>query len=248
MFFDFGCHGRIRVGQLPAPVVDELESLPGEWLEFDASAGAVVVRHIQPTASPVLPTVAAELVRMLSVISPDLQSEVVGGDLLVHTEGKGQLVRLHVDPGGSLHIQWAHPDYAGAAKRPYTDGHEIGIEPWEQRLNGHVALSVAEPAQAAAELQSLADTFEGLYPEGDFEAVADESAGTVRVDMQDVNLDVRLLVDRLQELAQPRTLTGRVALSSFGEVAPEDLVRLIFDGGGIWLQRPLLWADASGQS
>ena len=47
MFYDTGCYGRIDVGELPADVQRRLAALPGEWLEFDPDADAIVVRHIQ---------------------------------------------------------------------------------------------------------------------------------------------------------------------------------------------------------
>jgi hypothetical protein len=243
MSYTGACHGRIDLGALSPGVRDRLARLPGEWLEYDPSLGGVVVRHVQPTESPVLLCTASELVRFLSEIPFDQQVKVPGGDLFVHLEETGQLVRLRVEAGGTLHIHWAHPDYAGAKKRPY-DGHEIAIEAWEHRLNGSASLTAAEAEAAADALQTLADTFEGLYPEGDFCATAEET-GLVRIDMRDVNLDARLLVDRLEALAAPRTLNGRIDVSSFGDAAPDHIVRLVFENGKTWVQHPLLWSEPS---
>lgn len=242
MFREFGCHGRIMLGEFPDDLSQWLERLPGEWLEYDSSQGAIVVRHIQPSSTPVLPTVTAELVQLLDSIPYELQTEIGGGDLFVHTEEGGRLVRITVEPGGAVSIRWAHPNYAGALKRPF-DGHEVAIEPYEQKLNGAVTFSALDPVAATSELQELADTFEGLYPEGDFLAAADATGGIVRVKMQDVNLDVLQLLNAMQRLATPRTLTGRIAVSSFGESVPEHLLRLLFENGEIWVQRPLLWSE-----
>lgn len=234
------CHGRIELGELPDEVRAKLATLPGDWLEFDPGAGAIVVRHVEPTDAPVLASTASELVRILNDIPYDLQTRIPGGDFFVHTEATGELVRLQVKSGGALSIEWAHPDYEGAARKPYGDGHEITIEPYEQRLNGRVEFVSKEAETAAHELQVLADTFEGLYPEGDFRATADGS--TVRVDMADVNLDVKLLLNRLVLLAEPNTLFGRVDVSSFGDSLPEHLVRILIDTGEVWVQHPLLWS------
>ena len=234
------CHGRIELGELPDEVRARLAALPGDWLEFDADSGAIVVRHVEPTEAPVLASTASELVRMLNDLPFEAQTRIPGGALFVHTEATGELVRLEVKQGGSLTIEWAHPDYRGAARKPYGDGHEIAIEPYEQRLNGQVEFITREADTAANELQVLADTFEGLYPEGDFRAAADGS--TVRVDMADVNLDVKQLLGRLVFLAEPNTLFGRIDVSSFGDSLPEHLVRILIDTGEVWVQHPLLWS------
>jgi hypothetical protein len=236
----FGCHGRVVVGSLPADVAQSLEALPGDWLEYDGTAQAIVVRHVQPTGGAIVPTVVSELVRMLALIPYDLQEQLAGGTLLAHTEDEGRLVRITVAPGGGLHVEWAHPDYAGAEKQPF-DGHEIKIEGYEQRLNGQLTFRSADPQGAASGVQLFADTFEGLYPEGDFRAAADPELGSVTVTMRDVNLDVRVLIEKLRGMADPGSITGRVSLASFREAVPEHLLRLVFEGGEAWVQRPLLW-------
>lgn len=240
MFYESSCHGKVELGGLPREVRKRLARLPGEWLEYDPGSSAIVVRHVEPTNAPVLMTATGELVRMLSEIPHAYQREVPGGTFFVHQEGSGGLVRLRVEHGGALHVEWAHPEYAGAKKRPY-DGHEIGIEAWEQRLNGKVTLRSADATAAAEALQSLVDNFEGLYPEGDFRTSVEEDR--LRLQMEDVNLDARLLVERLDTFARPRTLEGAVEVSSFGDVAPEHLVRIVFERGEAWVQHPLLWSD-----
>jgi len=200
------------------------------------------VRHVQPTEAPVLAAAASELVRILDEIPYDLQTKIPGGDLFVHTEKAEQLIRLRVTSGGALHVQWAHPGYEGALQRPYGDGHEIAIDGWAQRLNGCVELGAASPEAAAETLQDLADTFEGLYPEGDFRAQVDPER-IVRVELRDVNLDARLLIARLQELAEPRSLRGWLDVASFIDAAPEHLARCLFRKGEVWVQHPLLWSD-----
>ncbi len=237
------CHGRVDLGELPSNVRARLASIPGEWLEYDPDSGTALVRHIQPTDAPVLAATASELVRILDEIPYDLQTQIPGGDLFVRTEETEQLVRLRVTAGGALHIRWAHPGYDGAAQRPYSDGHEIAIESFEQRLNGSIELGAADATAAASALQDLADTFEGLYPEGDFRAEAAPSGGTVRVALSEVNLDAVLLIERLQAFAEPRSLRGWLDVSSFEDAAPEHLARVTFKKGEIWIQHPLLWSD-----
>jgi len=240
MSYQSGCHGRVLVGALPDSVQAALLQLPGDWLEYDPSARAIVVRHVQPTDEPVLPAVTVELVRMLSAIPYGRHLDVEGGDLFVHLEETGRLVRLRVERGGSLHVQWARPDYAGAVRRPWTGGREIVIESWDQRLNGTIAFASDDAAEAAVALHDLADTFEGLHPEGDFRATAESDR--VALLLRDVNLDAALLVDAAHRLARPRSLEGRLDVGSFGEFVPEKLVRILFEKGETWVQHPLLWS------
>jgi hypothetical protein len=243
MSYHSECHGRVRLGNLPERVRDRLVSLPGEWLEYDPVSNAIIVSHVEPTESPVLETVASELVQILAEVPFDLHEGIEGGVFFVHREEAGQLVRLRVDGGGALHIQWAHPDYAGSARRPYTGRHEIAIDSWEHRLNGTATFGIAAPATAAERLRDLAAGFEGLYPEGEL-SVGSKDEGTAELVLRDVNLDAALLVEHLLELAEPRTLDGGIEVSSFGEIPPENHVRLTFDAGEVWVQHPLLWADS----
>lgn len=241
MAYQPGCQGRVVVGALPEPVQRALLAIPGDWLEYDPPSRSIVVRHVQPTDDPVLPAVTVELMRILSEIPFDRLADIEGGDLFVHIEDTGRLVRLRVEPGGSLHIQWARPGYAGATKRAWSDGHEIVSEPWNHRLNGEVTLRSSDAAATAADLQELADTYEGLHPEGDFEASAPEGGAEVRVTLKDVNLDGKLLVESLHRLATPRSLEGQLDVGSFREFAPEQLVRIVFEKGETWVQHPMLW-------
>lgn len=244
MFYEEGCHGRVLVGSLPADVAGRLGALPGEWLEFDATLGAIVVRHVQPTAAPTLPTISAELVRMLTEIPVELHRQIEGGDLHVHTEDSPHLVRIRVEPGGALRIDWAHPEFAESRRQPY-DADAIPTEGVYCRLNGAVTLRTRDAAAAARELQRVADTYEGLYPEGDFRAQATAPAGTVKIDMRDVNLDPRLLVEGLRVLADAGSLRGTVEVRSFDDRRPDDRVRIVFQDGSVWLQEPYLFPDAA---
>jgi hypothetical protein len=241
MSYQSGCHGRVVLGPLPADLQRQLAKLPGEWLEYDPQSGAIEIGHVQPSTAPILPTVTVELVRILSEIPHQLQSEIKGGDFFVHTEEPAtQLVRIRVDEGGSMHVQWAHPDYAGAAREPWSDDTTFATPEWEQRLSGTVRFEAEDTAGAAAELQTLADTFEGLYPEGDFEASADGDSVTVL--MADVNLDGGLLTRRLLKVARPGTLNGSFEIGSFADFVPENLARVLFENGEARVQHPLLWS------
>jgi len=240
MFYDTGCYGRVMVGGMPVEVAGNLAALPGEWLEYDPDEGAIVVRHIQPSAGPSLPTIAGELVRILSEIPGALHSRIHGGDLFVHTERALQLVRLRVEPGGAVKIAWAHPDYARARRQPYVRGAEPLADPRVQRLNGRVRFLAEDAAAAAQALEATADSFEGLYPEGECRVSAG-AAGTVETDLADVNLDVDVLMEAVQRLAKPGTVTGQVEVSSFAGEAPERYARFVFDGGQTFIQRPVLW-------
>jgi hypothetical protein len=198
---------------------------------------------VEPTSSRHLPAIVFELVRIFSEIPADLHGSVPGGDLFVHTEDEqGQLVRIRVEPGGVIHIQWAHPDFRQALRRPYSGGKELKIDPEVQRLDGKVTFRSQTPENAAVALQDLTDTFEGLYPEGNCAARA-IGGGKVELRMSEVNLDASRLIDALQELAEPRTLSGHFEVSSFGTVLPESRLRFVFEDGRLWVQHPLLWSE-----
>lgn len=243
MFHDQGCQGRVLIGPLREDVRAQLAKLPGEWLEYDAPTSAIVVRHIQPTAAPCLPTIVSELVRMLSTIPVERHEAIIGGDLFVHTEDSPHMVRLRVEQGGGVRISWAHPRFAGARRQPYTGGAQIPIDAVFCRLSGDVTFRARDPGRAARELQRLADTYEGLYPEGDFEASADRAAGAVRVHMQDANVDVRLLVDHLLARAAAGTATGAIDVSTFDVRFPDERVRVVFEAGQPWLEEPALFDE-----
>jgi hypothetical protein len=181
---------------------------------------------------------------MLSEIPEASRDAIPGGDLFVHTERSAQLVRLRVEAGGALGIEWAHPDYSAARPQLYAGGRLEMVEPRVQRLNGRVSFGTADTALAARALAALADTYEGLYPEGDLVVTADDAKQRVDADVRDLNLDVLLLVEKLQELASPGSLTGGIEVSSFAAVVPEQQLRFLFKDGLTWVQRPVLWRDA----
>jgi hypothetical protein len=198
---------------------------------------------VEPTAARHLPAISFELVRIFSEIPAEFHKEIPGGDLFVHTEEEhGQLVRIRVERGGAIHIQWAHPNFRRALRRPYMGGAELAIEPEVQRIDGTVIFRSQTPENAAVTLQDFSDNFEGLYPEGD--CVARATGGSqVELTMKEVNLDAALLVALLQKLAEPRSLSGGFEVSSFGTVLPERQLRFLFEDGKLWVQHPLLWAQ-----
>lgn len=244
MFYDSGCYGRIELGSVPAEVERRLATLPGEWLEYDADGDAIVVRHVQPTAAPSLPTIAGELVRILSEVPAAQRAAIRGGDLFVHADQAMQLVRLRVEPGGALHVRWAHPDYGAAPRRPYGRGRERLVDSRVQRLNGRVRFAATDAAAAAREIQAVADGYEGLYPEGECRVEAG-GADAVRIDLVDVNLDAEVLVEHLERVARPGSLEGCVEVASFADEAPERFARFVFEGGTTYIQRPTLWDSDS---
>jgi len=137
MFYDQGCVGRVELGPIPQEVADRLASIPGEWLEFDTPTGSVVVRHVEPTSAKHLPTIAFELIRIFSEVPAEFHNRIPGGDLFVHTEDeRGQLVRIRVETGGTIHFQWAHPDFQRALRRPYAGGSSFPSTP---RFNASTA-------------------------------------------------------------------------------------------------------------
>ncbi len=243
MFYDQGCVGRVELGPIPEGLAERLAAIPGEWLEFDPGTGSVVVRHVEPTSTHHLPAIAFELIRIFSEVPAELHGEIPGGDLFVHTEDEhGHLVRIRVEPGGVIHFQWAHPDFRRSLRRPYMGGRELTIDPEVQRLDGTVSFRSQTPESAAVALQDLADTYEGLYPEGDCVARAAGGSG-VELTMNEVNLDASALIDLLREVADPRSLSGQFEVTAFGTVLPESRLRFVFEDGRLWVQHPLLWSE-----
>jgi hypothetical protein len=245
MFYDQGCFGRVDLGDLPQEVADRLAKIPGEWLEYDPPSGAIVVRHVEPSTTHHLPAVACELVRLFAEIPAEFHGKIPGGALFVHTEEEhGQLIRLRVEAGGAIHVRWAHPSFKQATRLPYAGGSEFVVDPEIQRLNGAVSFEARDPEAAVAAVQDLAETFEGLYPAGDCVLRA-PGEGKVELRMEDVNLDATLLIELLQKLAEAGTLSGRFQVSSFGTVIPENQRRVLFEGGEVLVQHPLLWPETS---
>jgi hypothetical protein len=243
MFPDHGCHGEVALGNLPDEVRKDLAELPGEWLEYDPERSVVVKRHAQPSSGPDLPVITGELVQILAVVPPDLHQAIPGGDFFVHTSDTKQFVRLHVQPGGVLELQWAHPDFASASRSPYKGRSDTPLDPYYHRLNGTVTFR-GRDKDAAARVLELADTWEGLYPEGDCKVV--EEGDLTRLELIDLNLDAHLLVDRLLEVAETKTLDGGFVVTAFGrEVRPEDSLRVLFDVGEVYVQHPVLWPDTA---
>jgi hypothetical protein len=244
MFYDQGCFGRVDLGDLPEEVSDRLSRVPGEWLEYDTPSGAIVVRHVEPTSAHHLPAIACELVRLFAEIPPEHHGSIPGGAFFVHTEEEhGQLIRLRVEAGGAIHVRWAHPSFKQATRVAYEGGREFVTDPEVHRLNGAVSFQADDPQGAADAVRELADTFEGLYPEGDLISRV-TAQGKVELTMEDVNIDAARLIELLVKLAEEGSLTGRFEVSSFGTVIPEHQRRVLFEGGRVLVQHPLLWPES----
>lgn len=244
MFYDQGCFGRVELGELPKEVSDRLSRVPGEWLEYDPPSGAIVVRHVEPTSPHHLPAIACELVRLFAEIPPEHHARIPGGAFFVHTEEEhGQLIRLRVEAGGAIHVRWAHPSFKQATRVPYEGGAEFVIDPEVQRLNGALSFEADDPHGAADAIQNLAGTFDGLYPEGDLVPRV-TGQGKVELTMDEVNLDAARLIELLRTLAREGSLTGRFEVSAFGTVIPEHQRRVLFEGGKVLVQTPLLWPES----
>ena len=241
MFPDHGCTGEVALDNLPDEIHDRLADLPGEWLEYEPERSVVVKRHAQPSSGPDLPVIAGELVQILAVVPAELHQAIPGGDFFVHDADTRQYVRLHVQPGGVLELQWAHPEYAASSRHAYRGRSETSIDPYYQRLNGRVSLC-GRDADAGARVLELADSWEGLYPGGDCRVVAEGAVTTI--ELCDLNLDAHLLVERLAEVAAEGTLDGGFEVTRFGrDIRPEESLRIVFERGEVWVQHPVLWPE-----
>lgn len=242
MYSDQGCQGEIRLGPVSPDVARRLTEVPGVWLEYEPAQNRVVVRHAQPSSGPKLPQITGELVQLLSVIPASLHAGIEGGELFVHSFETQQFVRIHVERGGVLQIQWADPDFASGDRAEYRGRGETFIEPCVQKLNGWVEFVASDAKRAAAKVTELADTFEGLYPEG--ECKAETNDGRVRVTMQNLNLDSHALIETLGTVAEKKSLNGAFTVSSFGEATPDGELRISFENGIPYAQHPVLWPSA----
>jgi hypothetical protein len=241
MYADHGCRGEIRLGTMPPEIAERLASVPGVWLEYEATKCRIVVRHAQPSSGPALPLITGELVQLLSVIPTQLHAGVEGGDLFVHTHDTQQFVRIHVEEGGVLRLQWARPDFGRGERTAYRGRCETIIDPCVQKLDGEVEFRAEDPRRAAASVMKLAGTFEGLYPEGQCEAVAKDDR--VKVSMQALNLDSHALIEMLDEVATEKSLAGAFTVSTFGEALPDGELRIVFEDGTAFAQHPVLWPE-----
>lgn len=242
MFSDHGCHGEVALGTLPDEIIERLNALPGEWLEYELETRRVVVRHAQPSSGPDLPVIVGELVQMLAVIPSKFHVEITGGDFFVHTYDTRQFVRLHVEKGGVLRVQWAQPDFAQGAMSAWTGDGDIAIDPPLHRLNGRMAFTSDDAERTAVQVAELADNFEGLYPQGDLKTDVDVETGRVEIVMTELNLDASTLVAFLRDESKPGTLEGRINVTSFGrEAMPELSVRIVAERGDVFLLQPVLW-------
>jgi hypothetical protein len=246
-----GCVGRIHLGELSDETRKRLEEVDASWLEFAGNPPSLVVRHVQPSDTPILPNVGGELLDFLGRVGEDERAAVPGGALYCLDEESGQYVRLRVASGGGLSVCWARPDYSRARWQPFAGERVPVVFDAYQRLNGKVKFSGAP--DAADKIRAAADQSAGLYPEGEFEIRVEGSQ--VEISLRDVNSSVLKLLAALREAADPvASLEGEIDVSSFRPGDLEDYCRFVMKDGEVWLVRPSLWSEvpedqaAPGQS
>lgn len=235
-----GCVGRINLGELAEETRKELETVEATWLEFAGNPPSLVVRHVQPSDTPILPNVGGELLNFLGRLTEDERAAVPGGSLYCLDEENGQYVRLKVSSGGPLSVSWARPDYSRARWQPYGGERAPVVFEAYQRLNGRVKFSGAP--EAADKIRAAAERSNGLYPEGEFETRVE--GGQVEISLRDVNSSVLDLLLALREAANPAaSLEGEIDVSSFRPGDLEDYCRFVMKDGEVWLVRPSLWSE-----
>jgi len=233
----FECSGEVALGELAVESRERLVAFAGEWLEFDAGAGRIVVRHVQPGGAPALSAVPAELIAMLETLAPGERERLRGGALVVR-DRSGILLRLVVEPG-EVRIQWPHEDWSHATEVP-LDQALAQIEAVSARISGTLRFEAA--AGARAKLVDFIETFEGLYPDGDLRL--DRDGSTVRVELRGVNVGPEELLAKLRELAEPpASLEGDLKVGSFSAHALEREFRLQLRAGEARAERPSLWRE-----
>lgn len=238
-----GCIGRVNLGLLSEETRRNLERFRGNWLDFIAEPASLVVRHVQPTDTPVVPSVAAELLECLGRLT-DAERARAGGTLYCLDEEDGQYVRLKVS-GGILTATWAQPDYSRARRVPYRGEHvPVVFEPY-QRLNGAVRLCAS--AEGFARIRRAIERSTGLYPEGDLDQRSVDDK--IEINFRNVNASVLALLAALKDAAQPLdSLEGEIDVSSFRPGDLEDYCRFVIRDGEVWLLRPALWNEAEEEA
>jgi hypothetical protein len=234
----YECGGEIAVGELSPATRERLAQLGGEWLEYDAPAGRVVVRHVQPGGAPALQAVPAEAIAILEALAPEERERVRGGTLVVR-DRTGVALRLVID-AGEVRIQWPREDWTHAVEVPVALA--LGaVEPTSARVSG--ALRFSAPPGARARLVEFVERFEGLYPDGDLRL--DRDGAEVRVELCGINVGPRELLAELRGLAQPpQSLAGALEIGSFVPNALERDFRLTIAAGEARAERPALWREA----
>jgi hypothetical protein len=240
-----GCIGRVNLGLLGGETRRRLEHFQGSWLDFVAEPASLVVRHVQPTDTPVVPNVAGELLECLGRLTDAERERAAGGSLYCLDEEDGQYVRLKVSPGGVLTVAWAQPDYAHARSAPYRGEHvPVVFEPY-QRLNGAVRLRAE--AEGLARIHRVVERSAGLYPEGELDQRPVDDK--VEINFRNVNASVLALLAALRETAHPASsLEGEIDVSSFRAGDLEDYCRFVMREGEVWLLRPALWSEPEEDS
>jgi len=236
---DLECQGKIALGRLPEEAVKRLSRFAGNWLEFDPSDSAVVVRHVQPTGCPAMSGIPCELITLLDYLPAEVRDTVPGGELFIVGRETEQLVRLRVERG-EVRIQWAHPDYSTAVTITLPQAMQ-DFNPRTGRVNGQARFS--GPPSSASLLESFIDRFEGLYPEGDLTIHREGPSCSVR--FQDVNVGPQELIGRLKEIADPAdSLEADLDVSSFAHRAIDRRFRIVLRKGQIQVLKPSLWRES----
>lgn len=234
----FECRGEVALGELGEESRARLLGFSGEWLEYEARTGRIVVRHIQPGGAPALSAVPAELIAMLEVLTADERERLRGGTLIVG-DRTGVLLRLLVEPG-EIRIQWPHEDWSHATEMPLAEALAL-VEPVSARVSGTLRFQAA--AGARAKLVDFIEGFEGLYPDGDLRL--DREGAKVQVELRGVNVGPGELLAQLRELAEPlASLEGDLKVSSFAAHALDRDFRLQLRAGEARAERPALWRES----
>jgi len=229
------CRGRVQLAPLSATTMLELAGFPGEWLEYSAEENALVVRHVQPGGSPALAAVPAELIAMLDLVPAAGRAASPGGTLVVHARTT-PVLRLCV-AGGRIDVQWPQEDWEHALPVELAEMFRT-VAPASAKLTGEIAF--AAPAGAERRLVEFLESFEGLYPGGEYHVRRDGE--TVRVRLDTFNAGPEELLALVRELASPAgSLDIELDVGSFEPQAFERDFRLAARGGEIHAVRPALW-------
>jgi hypothetical protein len=235
-----GCTGSVSLGDLSVETRKRLEQIEASWLEFSPEPASLVVRHVQPDDAPAMREVAGELLDFLHAITDAEREQIPGGAFYYCDEPTGQFVRLRVWSGGFLTVEWARPDYTqGREERYRNQPVDLVFEPF-QKLNGKVRFEGSPTA--GDELRRILEGTAGEYSQGDY--AISSSVNRTELTLNNVNADVRSLVNGLRYLARAGTLLGAIDVSSFRMGDVGDYCRFVFRQGETFIQRPRLWCDA----
>ena len=191
------CCGQIRLGSLPWEISERLAQFRGSWFEFIPETSALTFRQAEWNGCPAFTGIPCELIALIDSIPPECREAMPGGELSLRDEGN-RILKLAVKQG-EVHIRWHQQPGLHAAPVPYQSiVNAAGAE--KKRIEGWARF--AGSSARSGEIGAFVDQFGGLYPEEDMPSECEQNMAYVC--LKSADLDLRNLIARLTELADPK--------------------------------------------